>query len=980
MSLDGPDTALARLLHARGLLDLDTLRGALDEARAGRGRDPALTLAGVLATRGLVASEALAEATRALSGPARFGPYRAVRLLARGGMGEVHEVVHEGTGARYALKTLLAGGLQGALPAPEEIARFRAEAQLLARLDHPAIVRIHAADLEAGTPYLVQDLLPAGSLQQRLEREGPLPIDEAVAITVQLAAALEHAHARGVLHRDLKPHNVLLDERGAPRLADFGLALATDARSRLTQTGELLGTPGYLAPEQARAEKATDVRTDVYGLAALLVGLLTGEPPITARGLAGLSAVVLEPPAPPSSRRPEVPPWLDAVVLRALAKQPAARHPSAAALAQALLAGPAGGSPAPSRLRPLAAALVGGGALALAAAGWATLADRGPVAPNPELARLAGADVPLPSLAPALASLRETPLAPEDVSRRATLEGLVALARGDLARAAAVAAAAEDERPLTRALRGGVAALTTAAPPAEAIAALERAAADGVRFPELLAWRAHARARAPLDRRAAERLLADLDALRAARRGAEGPRERRLRGLAHLARGQRDRAVAALAGATDPALAWRAALDASRERAVTGRFATAAVPLIVLALRPPAPPSAERDAWAAAVGEAIEAPLAATDDVGRWFGAPGDREVLEQAVDLLARVQPPRELLGVRWARLVAYFADPLRASVARQRAEDDAARWFVSGAARLSDVAPGDYELQRQVLLLAESSVSPEALLPCVERAIALAPDAEQRLLHRVTWCELLGKRALHDRASHQATLAAADATLAELEARLAAGWSPPPGRDLRVGLHVARGHGLRGLERVDEAIAALEEARALLPRSHDERTLILVFMARAFTLARRPRDLVPLVREAYANGRPKYESGPESELAHALWYVCYAGVAPPGDALFAPKNVAAELRVLREVRRGLLPLWDVYLALDALDREHDPARAAQDLEGAVASLGQSASAELRALEATARELLRALRAGGPGVAAGLRELLAHLERLTRS
>src|SRR5690606_25480448 len=141
------------------------------------------------------------------------------------------------------------------------------------------------------------------------------------------------------------------------------------------------------------------------------------------------------------------------------------------------------------------------------------------------------------------------------------------------------------------------------------------------------------------------------------------------------------------------------------------------------------------------------------------------------------------------------------------------------------------------------------------------------------------------------------------ELEARLAAGWSPPPGRDLRARLHVARGHGLRGLDRTDEAIAAYLEARALLPRSDADQRLILVFMTRAFEIARRWSDLVPLLREAYADGRPNYTSGPESELAHALWYVLHAGVAPPDEAPFTPADVAAELRALRETRGAIAP-----------------------------------------------------------------------------
>ncbi len=285
--------------------------------------------------------------------PARLGPYVLVRELARGGMGAVHEAVHEVTGARHALKTLLAA------PAADDVLRFRREAEVLARLDHPHVVRVHAADLHAPCPWLAQDLLPGGSLAERLSR-GPLALDEALDVARKVAAALAHAHGQGVLHRDLKPGNILFDEQGEPRVVDFGLAGDERART-LTATGELMGTPEFMAPEQVSDAKRVDERADVYALGATLYAMLAGAPPFTGPPLAVLDAITRRDPPPLAQRRPGVPGWLDAVVRRAMARAPEARYPDVRALAAALDAKGAGERRAPATL------LVVGVALALAA-------------------------------------------------------------------------------------------------------------------------------------------------------------------------------------------------------------------------------------------------------------------------------------------------------------------------------------------------------------------------------------------------------------------------------------------------------------------------------------------------------------------------------------------------------------------------------------------------------------------------------------
>jgi len=314
-------------------------------------------------------------ASSSRSRPRRLGAYRLLRPLARGGMGEVHEVLDESTGAHLALKTLLPEGL-GAEPDPEERLRFRREAEVLARLEHPHVVRVRAAELDGPVPFLVQDLLPGGSLDGRLRR-GPLPVAEAVTIARKLADALAYAHAHGVLHRDLKPANVLFDDRGEPRLVDFGLASDLREARRLTQTGATLGTPHYMAPEQATGERRADRRTDVYGLAALLYHMLTGRPPFPGDHAVKVMTDVLEkPPAPPRALRPDVPPALEAAVLRGLAKAPEDRFDSVAELGAALEAafadgsGRLGGRAVPALgVMAVLSLLAGGAALAWRAAG-----------------------------------------------------------------------------------------------------------------------------------------------------------------------------------------------------------------------------------------------------------------------------------------------------------------------------------------------------------------------------------------------------------------------------------------------------------------------------------------------------------------------------------------------------------------------------------------------------------------------------------
>ncbi|MCW8139077.1 MAG: serine/threonine protein kinase, partial [Planctomycetota bacterium] len=259
----------------------------------------------------------------------RIGPYEVHEQLGRGGMGTVFRAVHATTRQEVALKVLARS---------DERTRRRLvlEARALARLRHRSVVALLDAGEDQGRPWLAMDLVRGRSLADRLGREGPLAPREAARLVQAVAVALAHAHRLGVLHRDVKPENVLLPaDGGPPRLADFGLAgfTADLSQSRLTQTGTFLGTPGYWAPEQAMGQvHAVGPAADVYGLGGLLHAALTTRPPFEGESLADVLIATERRPAAPTG----VDRALDAVLLRCLEKRPEDRHPSADALARDL--------------------------------------------------------------------------------------------------------------------------------------------------------------------------------------------------------------------------------------------------------------------------------------------------------------------------------------------------------------------------------------------------------------------------------------------------------------------------------------------------------------------------------------------------------------------------------------------------------------------------------------------------------------------
>ena len=262
-----------------------------------------------------------------------WGPYRVIRLLGRGGMGEVYEAEQLETGRRLALKVL-----RDTLRGDEDRARFLREGQLAASISHAHTVYIFGSEEVGGAPAITMELLSGGTLKDRVSAEGPMPPSAAVSAVLDIIGGLDAAQAAGILHRDIKPSNCFVDADGAVKVGDFGLSISTltrDVRHELATAG-FEGTPQFAAPEQLRGEPL-DVRADIYAVGATLYYLLTGRPPLDAPDLRELvSKVASEKPPSPRVLRRDIPRGLAAVVLRCLAKAPAGRPQSYAELADLL--------------------------------------------------------------------------------------------------------------------------------------------------------------------------------------------------------------------------------------------------------------------------------------------------------------------------------------------------------------------------------------------------------------------------------------------------------------------------------------------------------------------------------------------------------------------------------------------------------------------------------------------------------------------
>jgi WD40 repeat protein len=274
--------------------------------------------------------------------------YEILEELGRGGMGVVYKARQIGLNRLVALKMILAGaGASG-----QARARFHIEAQAAGRLQHPHIVQIHDIGKHRGQPYFSLELVEGGTLAQKLAGQ-PQPANDAARLVETLARAVHHAHQQGIIHRDLKPANILLCADGIPKISDFGLAKCLEDDSSQTRTGTIVGTPSFMAPEQANGKKESAVgpAADIYALGVILYEMLTGRPPFYARTpLETLDLVRTQEPVPPRRLQPATPRDLETICLQCLAKEPHKRYASALDLADDLARFCAG---KPIRARPV---------------------------------------------------------------------------------------------------------------------------------------------------------------------------------------------------------------------------------------------------------------------------------------------------------------------------------------------------------------------------------------------------------------------------------------------------------------------------------------------------------------------------------------------------------------------------------------------------------------------------------------------------
>ncbi|MGH8985632.1 MAG: protein kinase domain-containing protein [Acidimicrobiia bacterium] len=261
--------------------------------------------------------------------------------LGSGGMAEVFAGYDRSLDRRVAIKLLKTD-----VPDPRARERFEQEARTAAGFVHPNAVTVYDVGDDGRRPYLVMELVEGRDLAELLAARGPLPPAEAARVADQMLAALGAAHERGLVHRDVKPGNVLVTRDGTAKLADFGIAkAAADATAGLTLTGQVMGTPRYLAPEQAAGQGATP-RSDLYSAGVVLYEMLAGEPPFTGDTPVAVALAHQQAPVPPlTERRPGLPPALVAAVNRALEKDPAQRFPDAAAMRAALRGGSSATAP-----------------------------------------------------------------------------------------------------------------------------------------------------------------------------------------------------------------------------------------------------------------------------------------------------------------------------------------------------------------------------------------------------------------------------------------------------------------------------------------------------------------------------------------------------------------------------------------------------------------------------------------------------------
>ncbi len=265
--------------------------------------------------------------------------YRITDKIGGGGMAEVYKAADGVLGRTVAIKVLHPQYAGDA----DFVARFRQEAQSAANLSHPNIVNIYDWGEQAGTYYIVMEYIEGKDLKEVIDAQGPLSAAKTMELSAKVAAALDFAHRHDVIHRDVKPHNIVLTRDNEVKVTDFGIARR--GASTMTQTGSVLGTAGYISPEQAQG-RAVGPASDIYSLGCVMYEMLTGDPPFTGENPVAVAVKqVNEPPVPPRQINPQIPEALQAIILKAMAKRPEERYGSAEEMREDILRVAQGGEP-----------------------------------------------------------------------------------------------------------------------------------------------------------------------------------------------------------------------------------------------------------------------------------------------------------------------------------------------------------------------------------------------------------------------------------------------------------------------------------------------------------------------------------------------------------------------------------------------------------------------------------------------------------
>ena len=310
----------------------EALRQARATVRARRGDEPSWSAHVLYGDPGLLVIPLSGASIVTLRPRLRFGPFVLEEEVGRGGMGVVWKAYHPSLDRHVALKFLPA--IYGEIDQSRE--RFKREARVVARLRHPNVLQVHDFGEEQGHLFLVTEYVPGGTLQDLLRREGVLTPERALKLLGPVASALDHLHSQNIIHRDVKPSNILLDLDGSPVLADCGVARLLDDSSTMTGTGAVVGTPSYMSPEQAAGHDAGPA-SDQYSFGVLMFEALTGQPPFEGRTpVATALAHLQQQPPSPRALNPRLGPEVEAALLRALAKRPEDRYPCLQAFVDAL--------------------------------------------------------------------------------------------------------------------------------------------------------------------------------------------------------------------------------------------------------------------------------------------------------------------------------------------------------------------------------------------------------------------------------------------------------------------------------------------------------------------------------------------------------------------------------------------------------------------------------------------------------------------